>query len=113
MTQLEFEIKDSIFSDLKPEITEKFLIYHRDNPDIYEMFKKFAEQATVHRSRFGAHAIIERMRWETNLYSKTGMFKINNNYGPHYARLLISESPKFSNFFITRETNGTIPGGGD
>jgi hypothetical protein len=101
--------KDPIFSDLKPEIVQEFFWWHRQNPHVYELFKRFATEA-VHsgRKRFSAYYIMERIRWYMNVETKGDVFKLNNNHRPCYARLLILEDPRFSNFFETRHTPGSV-----
>jgi hypothetical protein len=49
--------------------------------------------------------LLEVLRW--NYYMKTddpnSDFKINNNYAPYYARLLIEKHPEWSDLFQLRE----------
>ena len=96
-----------LFSDLNPRIVLEFFEYHKENPEIYELFKKFAHEARQRWNHFGAKAIFERIRWETDL--KGGWnFKLNNNFPSAYARLLIFEDNSFTYFFELRRTPGTV-----
>jgi len=112
MTQLTFddvpitkqERPELFLIDLKPNIVEKFFEYHKQNPEVYEMFKRFAYEARKRWRHFGAKAIFERLRWETNV-SSTGDFKLNNNFPSAYSRLLILEDPSFRGFFELRRGN--------
>ena len=52
---------------LPSKLTLDFLTFHRDNPRVYELFTKFATAVARNRSKFGARAILERIRWETNV----------------------------------------------
>lgn len=97
-----------LFNDLAPHIVDSFFSYHTENPQIFELFKHFAKEARQRWAHFGAKAIIERMRWETNLNTHDGQFKLNNNFPACYARLLISEDPSFKDFFEIRHTPGTV-----
>lgn len=98
-----------IFSDLAPHVVEKFLQFHKENPHVFELFKKFAHQAKAKWNHFGAGAIFERLRWEFS-FETNDEFKLNNNYRSCYTRLLVLEDPSFKNFFQFRHTPGTIPG---
>lgn len=45
-------------------IAERFDEYHRDNPHVFAMFRRYSEQAMERGFRkFSAKAIFERMRW--------------------------------------------------
>lgn len=93
-----------IFQGLNQEIVRKFLGYHAQNPDIYVLFKKFSfELLEAGRKHYSAQAIVERIRWHYAIdRSGSDDFKINNNYRPCYARLLILENPIFEGFFELR-----------
>lgn len=88
-------------------IQERFDKFHRDNPEVYELFKRFSwELVRSGRLRYSADAIIHRIRWHYAVnvdYQKNGDFKMNNNFSSRYARKLIAESPSFDEFFETRE----------
>lgn len=81
-----------------------FSEYHERNPHVYELFKRFAMQArNAGRRRFGAKAIMERVRWYAEIETHGGDgFKVNNNFTSRYARMLIDEYPEFKGFFETR-----------
>lgn len=76
-----------------------FIEYHRDNPHIYEMFKKFTfELINCGYQNIGANLIKERIRWETYTDKRFEPLKINNNYSPGYARLFMQEYPEHDVF---------------
>lgn len=88
--------------DAVPEEESAFQIYHRENPQIYEEFKRFSLQiANRNRKKFGAQAVIERMRWESFVVGNDD-FKVNNNYSAYYSRLFMKDFPEFEGFFRTR-----------
>lgn len=88
-----------LFSD---ERTTWFETYHRDNPQIYTMFKQFAFEAiNAGVTRLSSKAIVERLRWQTMIRGNDE-FKINNNVTPYYARLFNQEYPQHEGFFATR-----------
>jgi hypothetical protein len=76
--------------------------YHKKNPQIYEMYKKFAFQAIKSkRPYYSSEMIINRVRWETMTKAESG-FKIANEMKAFYSRLFILEHPTFQNFFKQR-----------
>lgn len=80
-----------------------FQKYHEDNPQIYEMFKKFAKEAKAKgRLRLSSKLIFERIRWESVTTGNDG-FKLNNNYHADYSRKLMKDFPEFKGFFKTRD----------
>lgn len=80
-----------------------FETYHKQNPEIWEQFVKFARQTKERGfSNYGAKGLFEIIRWHTGVSGNDG-FKINNNYAPDYARKLMEEQPEFKDFFRTRE----------
>jgi len=107
-SQLEFTPYQPLFSDLCPKLTEQFIEYHKSNPHVFELFKRFAYEARARWDHFGAKAIYERLRWEADIYRESRQFKLNNNFPSFYARLLIFEDPSFKTFFELRRTPGTV-----
>lgn len=94
-----------IFGDISPAVVDRFLTYHRQNPEIYELFKRFAMEAKSNgMEHFGAAAICERIRWHVAVERRNDEFKVNNNYRSCYTRLLILDHPEFSDFFQTRRS---------
>lgn len=84
------------------EYSKRFIRYHAENPGVWAMFEKFALEAAESRARFSAQMIFERMRWYTRIETK-GVFKINNNYRPDYARMFIEKYPQHAGLFQLRE----------
>jgi len=78
--------------------------WHKQNPHVYEMFKKFTfhaiERGHKHSS---AWLVINRIRWETSIETKGNDFKISNDYIAFYARLFMVEHPKYDGFFRIKE----------
>jgi len=80
----------------------KFEEYHRKNPQVFEMFKRFTFQKINQGvKRLGASAVAERIRWETSVGGDDG-FKINNNYRAYYARLFMQKYPEHAGLFQLR-----------
>ena len=81
--------------------------FHKGNPKVYQLFKRFAFEAIAAGCQnFGTNAIIERIRWETQVVTSDVDFKINNNHAPYYARLFMHDHPHHDNFFRTRQLLG-------
>jgi hypothetical protein len=64
--------------------------WHKKNPHVYELFKRFSMQAINcgHRN-LSAWLIVNRIRWETSVETQGDDFKINNDYIAYYARLFM------------------------
>jgi len=81
------------------ELEARFNEFDRDNPQVWEMFTRYA-QILVERGyqTLSSKLIFERIRWETAI-TTTEDFKMNNNYTAYYARKwnrLFPELPQFA-----------------
>lgn len=86
---------------------EQFEVYHRDNPQVYDGLKRLAIKALMAGfQRMGINRLHEILRWETDIAAMSDpegvLFKLNNNYRPFYARLLMQREPELAGFFTTR-----------
>ena len=81
---------------------ENFETHHNENPEIYNMFCKFAEKMAKVKKHYSAKAIFHRMRWETAINEKDSDFKIDDGWISHYARKFLQEYPQYDNFFKVR-----------
>ena len=79
-----------------------FYKYHEDNPNVYELFKQFTfYMIDAGWNRYSAHAIIQRVRWESDIKTiSTDGLKISNNHFPYYARLFMEDYPDHDGFFV-------------
>jgi hypothetical protein len=88
----------------KRSIESRFDEFHRDNPHVC---RRLVQLALTMRNkgvtRYGIQGLIEVVRYEEAL-STTGDdgFKINNDFGSRYARLIMREIPDLDGFFETR-----------
>lgn len=88
---------------LKRPIDEAFVDFDRANPQVYALFKRFAEELRARgRKRIGSKSIIERIRWFALVETDGEPWKINNNFTAHYARKLVAERPEFADLFEMR-----------
>jgi hypothetical protein len=83
----------------------KFRKFHDTNPQVYELFKRFAFDAMNQgHHRLSSEMIINRIRWETKVVTTDYDYKINNDYKPFYSRLFIEQYPRHKAFFQCRQS---------
>lgn len=83
-----------------------FADFHRANPDVFRLFRRFAEQLRKTQDRGSAEQVWQRLRWEVRLWTDdqlAGSFKLNNYYRSKYARLLVEVDPGFKGWFRFRK----------
>lgn len=84
-------------------IKHKWWMYHKDNPHIYELFKRFTFEVIARgHEQYSSKAIFERIRWHTDVETRGEEFKMSNNYTPYYSRLFMWEHPQYQGFFRTQ-----------
>src|ERR1700758_4592662 len=72
---------------------ETFRSWAIANEPVIQLFLKFAREVKASGEKhFGIMAIAERVRWEVPI-------KINNNYCPRLARLLVERDPSLAGMF--------------
>ena len=86
-------------------LTDKFNQYHTDNPQVYELFKRFTFMAIKRgHNRLSAWMIANRIRWETSIETfSVDEYKISNDYIALYARMFMRDHPEYDGFFKTKE----------
>lgn len=85
---------------------EKFRAFHEANPHILtELEVATAELIRAGHNRIGIDWLISIVRWENR--SKTSdahsIYRINNDYKPRYARLILERHPEWSGVIALRE----------
>lgn len=85
-------------------IAERFEIFHRDNPQVYDTLLRLAREWTRQTGgrKLGISALFERARWDLALATSDPDFKLNNSYRAYYARLLMHENPDLRGLFDLR-----------
>lgn len=84
---------------------EKFDEYHRLNPQVYSALEQMARDLiNKGRRKVGIKMLMEVLRWNYQMQTQdpNSDFKINNNYAPYYARLLIQNNPTWADVFELR-----------
>lgn len=87
------------------ELRLDFIKYHKENPHIWQLLKRFAFEAkNAGVTKIGISLLIERIRWEVQVVvkSKDG-YKINNNHRAFYARRLMRKFPELASLFEIRK----------
>lgn len=93
---------DEALKDFSDEQRKEFLNYHKENKLVWTAFEHHATHAMMRGVKVGAMAVINRIRWESEIEKPEGQqYKINNNYAPYYARIYNAKYKK--DFFETRE----------
>lgn len=86
-------------------LLRRFQSFNEENKWIYYEFRKRSfEMVRSGKSRYGAWAIINSIRWEKDIATKGNeTFKINNDFISLYARMLAYHHPQFLLFFNFRK----------
>ena len=86
---------------------EKFESFHRANPKVYTSLRHLAMQLlAVGHTTYAIAGLFEVVRWQRAIQTSDIDYKINNNYKPRYARLLMIEEPRLVGFFELRRMAG-------
>lgn len=97
-------MKHPLFEKYPDHFLDRFRKYHQENPGIFMEFENRAqEMRRAGKNRYGSRGILEVIRWHINLRKNGDVFKINNDYAPLYARLLIYKDESFRPFFELRD----------
>ena len=84
---------------------DKFEEYHRLNPQVANALEQMAYDLIKRgRRKIGIKMLMEVLRWNYQMKTEdpNSDFKINNNYAPYYARLLIRRNPQWKDVFELR-----------
>ena len=89
---------------------DEFIRFHQDNPEIYDLYVKYAFQLRdAGRENYGSKAIVERIRWHVNVETQSkDEFKINNNHTAYYARMVMMDYPELKGYFRIRSARNDI-----
>lgn len=87
---------------------DKFKLFHKNNPTIYSLFKRYSLEAKRSGlTKYSIRAIADRIRWHINVETirdlgYEGQFKLSNNHLYFYSRLLEMDEPELDGFFVKR-----------
>lgn len=97
------------FAHYRKDTLEDFKKFHTNNPQVFEEFKRLSYQIkATGRKKYSSKMIINALRWEYDLKSTDGEFKINDKFQSLYGRLLAYQDPEFEYFFEFRMRDGKI-----
>ena len=87
------------------QIFERFKVFHADNPEIWELFKKYAKQLIDSgRDHYSSDCIMHRIRWHVVVDTRSGEgLKINDHYTAYYARMWLATNPDGPELFQLRK----------
>lgn len=85
-------------------LAEKFEKFDSENPGVYFLFKRFANDLiNLGRKKLSAALIVERIRWEVNISTVSDdVFKLSNNHTAFYARKFMNDHQEYGDIFRTR-----------
>ena len=84
----------------------KFWKFHIDNPHIYHRLVDLAVQLKENGvEQYGMGSLFEVLRWHWATGTARGEeFKLNNNYRPFYARLIMKNVTSLDDFLAIRDS---------
>jgi len=78
--------------------------WHKDNPQVWGKFEEYTLEAiATGREHYSHWAIINRIRWNAEIETNGGEFKISNDYIGFYARLFHARYPEHKDFFRLKQ----------
>lgn len=81
-----------------------FVAFHRENPHVYaELERRALKLYAQGVKRLGVKWLVECMRVDHQIATKSDEWKLNNSHTAYYARLLLHRRPELSSIIETRE----------
>jgi len=78
--------------------------WHKKNPQVWGKFEEYTLEAiTTGRKHYSHWAIMQRIRWNKEIDTNGGEFKISNDYIGFYARLFHAHNPDHDDFFDLKQ----------
>ena len=85
------------------ERKQKWWSWHKANPKVWEKFEEYTFQAIESGMKhYSQWAIVNRIRWNKEIETRGGEFKISNDYICFYARLFHALHPEYKDFFTVK-----------
>jgi len=89
-------------------IRVSFNRFHRENPQVYDMFKQYAQVLLdTGATKLSSKLIINRIRWEIYIETTGSPYKINDAYTAWYARKFCRHFPQYKSYFEFRRIRAT------
>jgi len=82
---------------------QRWWSWHKENPHVWTLFERFTLEAIdAGKQHSSAWLIVNRIRWENEIVTRGGEFKISNDFIAYYARLFHHYHPQHNGFFRTK-----------
>lgn len=92
-------------------IEERFTLFHETHPEVYDRLVAWARQwVDAGHSKVGIGMLWEKLRWETGIGDPAGVYRLNNDFRSHMARLIMDREPDLVDVFETRALRHTYRG---
>jgi hypothetical protein len=89
---------------MSDKLKQEWWEWHKKNPHVWDLFEHYTFQAIkAGHEHYSSMAIIERIRWHSDVETTGDRFKINNNHKTYYSRYFHYKHPEHDGFFRTRE----------
>lgn len=88
------------------DTAQAFEEFHEANPRVYETLVRLAREwvARTGQRRVGIKSLYEVARWQIQLETTDGTFKLDNSFTAYYARLIDEQEPDLSGLFEFRRS---------
>ena len=83
-------------------IADRFVAFHEENPHVANALEALAAQWLIRHKKVGMKALVERLRWESGIQTDGDVWRLNNSFTSHYARLLLARRPDWADRIETR-----------
>ena len=85
------------------ELKQKFNEWDIENPQVYNLFKRFTFEALDKgHKNLSAWMIVNRIRWETAIVTTGNDYKISNDFIALFSRKFMEDFPEHDGFFRTK-----------
>jgi hypothetical protein len=100
------ETRAELLKDGVPlDTIEAFIDSFKQNPAVWRMFEKYTLDAIASGRKLGAKAVMERVRWESEI-ERNQEFKVSNNWTAYYARVFAIKHPAHRRYFDFKAVKG-------
>lgn len=86
------------------EMERRYREWREKNPDVFDLYVRFAKEAFAYRRKFGVKLLMERVRWEArmSIVKDQAGFRVNNSMSAYISRDLLELIPELKGLIETR-----------
>jgi len=85
------------------QIRERFEKFDAANPAVWDLFVRFTKQVIARgHQHYSSDAIVQQIRWHTDVETTGEVTKVNDHYRAYYARKFHRLFPEHDGFFRNR-----------